>query len=145
MNTKTTTAEAAMAMRPWRMELAPSEGPTVRSSSTVTGAGSAPARSTTASSRASSAVKWPVISAGRAEAGGLRDPSARGRVVQLELKGGRLADGRLRALGILQAGQLDEDPIGPLSRDRRLGHAELVDAVADRLHALPHGQVPDAV
>ncbi len=50
-----------MAIMPWRIESAPSEGPTVRSSSTWTGAGSAPARSTMARSVASSVVKPPVI------------------------------------------------------------------------------------
>ena len=32
--------------------------------------------------------------------------------------------------------KLDEDPVGPLPRDQGLGHAELVHAVADRLHGL---------
>src|SRR2546426_11615818 len=63
MNSTTAMAEAAMAIMPCRIESAPSEGPTVRSSSTVTGAGSAPARSTMARSRASSTVNWPVIPA----------------------------------------------------------------------------------
>src|SRR2546421_807107 len=63
MNSTTAMAEAAMAIMPWRIESAPSEGPTVRSSSTATGAGNAPARSTMARSRASSTVNWPVITA----------------------------------------------------------------------------------
>jgi hypothetical protein len=63
MKTKTTTAEPAMAIIPCRMESAPSEGPTVRSSMMVTGAGSAPARSTMARSRASSTVNCPVMTA----------------------------------------------------------------------------------
>src|SRR5947208_2449202 len=42
---------------------APSDGPTVRSSRTTTGAGSAPARRTMARSRASSMVNWPVMTA----------------------------------------------------------------------------------
>ena len=55
--------EAAMAIMPWRMESAPSDGPTVRSSRICTGAGSAPARRTMARSRASSTVKFPVMTA----------------------------------------------------------------------------------
>ena len=46
---------------PFRMESAPRDGPTVRSSRIWTGAGRAPARSTIARSLASSAVKPPVI------------------------------------------------------------------------------------
>ena len=63
MNTKTAAAEPRMAIMPWRMESAPREGPTVRSSRIVTGAGSAPARRTMARSRASSTVNWPVTTA----------------------------------------------------------------------------------
>ena len=61
MNRNTSAVEARIATIPWRMESAPSDGPTVRSSSTWTGAGSAPARSTMARSVASSVVKPPVI------------------------------------------------------------------------------------
>ena len=45
------------------MDSCPREGPTVRSSSTVTGAGREPARSTTARSCASARVNLPVITA----------------------------------------------------------------------------------
>ena len=48
-------------MTPLRIESAPSEGPTVRSSRTCTGAWSAPVRSTIARSLASSKVKPPEI------------------------------------------------------------------------------------
>ena len=63
MKRKTAAAEPTMAIIPWRMESAPSDGPTVRSSRMVTGAGSAPARSTMARSRASSTVNCPVMTA----------------------------------------------------------------------------------
>src|SRR4029453_14202041 len=63
MKMNTTTAEALMEISPGRMESAPSDGPTVRSSRSTTGAGRAPARSTMARSRASSTVKWPVMTA----------------------------------------------------------------------------------
>ena len=49
------------AIMPLRMESAPSDGPTVRSSSTVTGAGREPARRTMARSCASLGVKCPVM------------------------------------------------------------------------------------
>ena len=61
MNTTTARAAAALETMPLRMESAPSDGPTVRSSSTCTGAGRAPARSTMARSVAASVVKPPVI------------------------------------------------------------------------------------
>src|SRR5215831_539713 len=54
MKMNTTMAEPAMAISPLRIESAPSEGPTVRSSRMVTGAGKAPARSTIARSGAPS-------------------------------------------------------------------------------------------
>src|SRR4030095_430367 len=63
MKTKTAAAEPTMAIMPWRIESAPSEGPTVRYSRIVTGAARAPARSTMARSRASSTVNWPVMTA----------------------------------------------------------------------------------
>src|SRR6266481_2494377 len=134
MKTKTISAEAAMAMRPWRIESAPSDGPTVRSSSTVTGAGSAPARSTMARSRASSIVKVPVMTA---RPPGMRVLHAGALVEEPELEVRGLADEGLGPLGILQAGQLDQDAILSLPRDGGLGHAELVHPVADGLHALP--------
>ena len=57
-------------------------------------------------------------------------------VEQPELQQRGLADERLGALGILHARQLDQDAIGALTGDGGLGHAELVHAVADGLHAL---------
>ena len=42
----------------------------------------------------------------------------------------------LTRLGSSMPGQLHEDAIRSLPRDQRLGHAELVDAVADRLDGL---------
>ena len=61
MKSTTARAAAAVEMRPLRIESAPSEGPTVRSSRNCTGAGSAPARRTIARSVASSVVNPPVI------------------------------------------------------------------------------------
>src|SRR5262249_1505899 len=52
-----------------------------------------------------------------------------------------LADERLGARGVLDPRQLDQDLIGALARDRGLADAELVDAVADGLKALPDGVV----
>src|SRR4029079_12393377 len=57
----TARAAAAVETRALRIESAPSEGPTVRSSSTCTGSGRAPARSTMARSVASAEVNPPVI------------------------------------------------------------------------------------
>ena len=42
----------------------------------------------------------------------------------------------LRPLGILNARELDQDPVLSLLLDRGLGDAELVDAVPDRLERL---------
>jgi len=53
----------SVARKPLRMESAPKSGPTVLSSSTITGAGSAPALSMTARSLAWSGEKLPVICA----------------------------------------------------------------------------------
>ena len=63
MNMMTSRPPMHMESSPLRMESAPREGPTVRSSRTLTGAGRAPARSTIARSRASSVVNRPVIRA----------------------------------------------------------------------------------
>ena len=52
----------------------------------------------------------------------------------------------MRALaraGILDPRQLDQDLVGALARDRGLGHAELIDAVADRLQPLADGVVAE--
>ena len=81
------------------------------------------------------------------ELGGLGQPAGerllerRLLVEQLELEQRGLADQRLGALGVLDARELDEDAVVALPRDGRLGDAELVDAVADRLHPLAHGEV----
>ena len=64
-------------------------------------------------------------------------------VDQLELQQRRLADEGLGALRILDTRQLDQDAVLALPSDRRLGHPELVDAVADRLDALPDREVRD--
>ena len=63
MKMKITTEEAKIAIIPWRIESAPSDGPTDRSSRIATAAGRAPSRSTMARSRAWSTVNWPVITA----------------------------------------------------------------------------------
>ena len=62
-------------------------------------------------------------------------------VDQLELEERGLADEGLGALGILHARELDEDAIVALLLDGRLGHAELVDAVADGLEPCRDGQL----
>jgi hypothetical protein len=54
-----------------------------------------------------------------------------------------LADQRLGALRILDAGQLDHDVALALPLDDRLAHAELVDAVADGLQRLVDGRFLD--
>ena len=56
-------------------------------------------------------------------------------VDQLELEHGGLADEGLRPRRILDARQLHQDAILALLLDRRLRHAELVDAVPDDLRA----------
>ena len=63
MNTATTAKPMAAARQPLWMESTPSVGSTLRSSSTRRGAGSAPARSTSARSFASSSVKDPSMTA----------------------------------------------------------------------------------
>ena len=63
MNTTTAAAPTRAALMPLSMDSWPREGPTVRSSSTDTGAGSEPARSTMARSVASWVVNWPVMTA----------------------------------------------------------------------------------
>lgn len=55
----TASAPTSAARMPLSMDSCPREGPTVRSSSTVTGAGREPARNTTARSCASASVKFP--------------------------------------------------------------------------------------
>ena len=57
-------------------------------------------------------------------------------VEQLEFQERGLADERLRPRRVLDARQLDQDPLAPLPRDRGLRDAELVDAIADRLQPL---------
>ncbi len=61
MKTMTSTKPTASEMAPARIASAPSSGPTLRSSTTVSGAGRAPARSSTARSVALAAVKLPLI------------------------------------------------------------------------------------
>ena len=54
---------------------------------------------------------------------------------------GRVLDEVLDALGVVDSRKLHEDPIGALARDQRLGDAELVHAVSDRLEGLRDGVV----
>jgi hypothetical protein len=54
-----------------------------------------------------------------------------------------LAEQRLDPLGILKAGELDQDLVGPLALDRRLAGACLVDAAADDLDRLLDGVLRD--
>jgi len=61
MKPTTSTNPAASENAPARIASAPSSGPTLRSSTTVSGAGSAPARSSSARSVALAAVKLPLI------------------------------------------------------------------------------------
>ena len=60
---------------------------------------------------------------------------------QLPLQDGGDLDQVLDPLGIVDAGQLDDDLVGALPLDERLGDAELVDPVADRLQGLVDGLV----
>ena len=62
-------------------------------------------------------------------------------VEQAELEERRLAEQGLGPFRVLHAGELDEDPVVALLLDGGLGHAELVDAVADGLEGLPDGEV----
>ena len=64
---------------------------------------------------------------------------------ELELEHRGPADQLLRALRVLDAGELDEDLVISLPLDGRLGDAELVDPVADRLERLVDGELPDAL
>ena len=61
----------AEAVKPWRIESRPSDGPTVRSSSVVSDAGSEPLRSTSARSAACCCVKLPSIDAFAVDLGSL--------------------------------------------------------------------------
>jgi hypothetical protein len=54
----------------------------------------------------------------------------------LQLEQARRSDDVFRALDVGHAGQLDQDLIGALLRDDRLGDAKLVDAALDRLPRL---------
>ena len=58
---------------------------------------------------------------------------------QLELEQRGLADQILGALHVLDTGQLDDDAVRALPLNDRLGHAELIDAVADHLLGPVHG------
>ena len=62
-------------------------------------------------------------------------------IEQLELEQRRLADQGLGPFGILNTRQLDQDAVLALTGDGRLGHAELIHAIADRLDALAHGEI----
>ena len=59
----------------------------------------------------------------------------------MEVHLGRAAKQLAQARRILQAGQLDKHPIGADALDRRLRHADLVDALAHDLQALLQGSV----
>ena len=70
-----------------------------------------------------------------ATAAGRRRPRpARASMPELELGGP--AEDILQALRVLQAGHLDEDAVGALALDVRLGRAERVDAPAQHLDRL---------
>ena len=60
---------------------------------------------------------------------------------ELPLEDGRDLDEVLDPLGVVDAGELDDDPLRALPLDERLGDAELVDAVADGLPDLVDGLV----
>ena len=60
-------------------------------------------------------------------------------VHQLEFQLGRLADEVQGPLRVLDAGQLHHDVFSALAHQHRLGHPELVDAVAQHLQALGNG------
>src|SRR6266545_3754309 len=163
MSMKMTTARAAVRVerRPLRIESAPSDGPTVRSSSTLTGAGSAPARSTMARSVASSVVNPPVIWA--------RPDGIRSRITGAECTlPSRTMASRLPTFASVRSEkalapaelnstdtygslvfwsmdtrELDQDAVVALLLNRGLRHPELVHAVADRLQPLAHREVPE--
>src|SRR3972149_2461619 len=138
MKRKTMAADARMAMIPWRIESAPSDGPTVRSSRIFTGAGRAPALRTLAGAAASSVVKPP-----RWGALPPRPLHVRLLVDKLELEKRGLPDQGLGPLGILEPGKLDQDSILPLLLNRGLGDPQLVDSISDRLQALANREVGD--
>ncbi len=60
----------------------------------------------------------------------------RPRVDELQLQESRALDQVLDPLGVVDARELDENPVRALPRDERLGDAELVDPVANRLDRL---------
>ena len=62
---------------------------------------------------------------------------------QLPLEHGRRLDDVHDPLEVVDAGQLDDEPLVALALDDRLGHAELVDAVADRFEGLVDGLVAE--
>ena len=64
---------------------------------------------------------------------------------QLEFQLGGLADEVQGPLGVLDAGELDDDLVGALAHQDRLGHPELVDAVAEDLQALGQGAFPELI
>ena len=55
---------------------------------------------------------------------------------EMELERRRRAQHALRRRGILDAGQLDEDAVESLALHDGFGHAELVDAIAQRQRVL---------
>src|SRR6266540_4070116 len=57
---------------------------------------------------------------------------------QLQLQERRALDQVLDPLGVVDAGQLNQDPVRSLAGDQGLGDAELVHPVADRLDRLRH-------
>src|SRR5947208_355190 len=116
---------------PWRIEARPSDGPTVRSSAIVTGAGIAAARSTIVCPRARARQRLAAL--GLAQAARILTPEdAFHRLVlgeKLELQNRRLADDPLGALGVRLTRQLYEDRIAATALNERLGQTELIDAI----------------
>ena len=85
--------------------------------------------------RRSTGTRWPPASRD-----GQQVDVGRARLRQhAELELGGLAEDLLQPLRILQARHLDEDAVGALALDVRLGRAERVDAAADDLDRLIDG------
>ncbi len=85
------------------------------------------------------------VAADRHAAGERAFEGARLVVDHADLERRRAAEDVLRARGVLHAGQLHDDALGALLLDDRLGHAQLVHAVAQDLDVLRDGAVLDAL
>src|SRR5437879_3185147 len=119
-----------LATAPAWIESAPSSAPTVRSSRIWIGAGAGGV----AAAASLLGSRQDFVAGRQAAAPRVLDRHA--LVNQLKAQLGGAAQQRLDMLGIVDAGQLDEDAILPLALDRRLLGAGLVNAAADDLDRL---------